>query len=718
MEEIQEKSTGNALSALTSRLNIRSKLLLAFMTMIALTVVVIAISFVSQRYSSATIDKLVQVQSHIARQSLATDRTLKQMNSLEKDFLLNYKQEGIQEAKGNYLTPMIVASGEAYQNLYEIQQVAPAQSDIDAAQTAIDAINEYLAAFIATVNELELRVDPEFGELVKLEEAAATLVGSAEKLRNPALSSRMRNLFERGQIYNALPTIGNAEAFNTEALALVDRLGNYGLDSRQRSAIRQDLDNYIKWFSQVAETDRNINARIVDYQQAVQSTAPVIQTFLDNATANEQTALAGLAKTQNQVLVTMLGVGIAAVILGALIAFLLARGLTGQVDRIMNLLGEMGMGNFSARTEVISTDELGTMATALNSMLDNVTQLIQSQDERDAIQESIITLMEEIGSLTDGDLTARAEVTEDITGAIADSFNTMAEQFGGIVRQVRSATFAVDDTAADVTRLTGDLASKSQEQSEKVSQAIDAVHTMAESIEQVSADAIKSAKVSEASRVSAHEGAKTVEQTNRSMEEIREQINETARSIKRLGESSMEIGNVVQIINDIADRTSILALNASIQAAMAGDAGHGFAVVAEEVQRLAESSSNSTKQIDVLVRSIQSEIKDVSNRMDESIGKVVQGSQLADNAYGKLQEIEQVSDRLDELIASITRAATEQVKASTQIVSAMEEVGGVSQETSQASQETANSMDNLNKTAGDLRQAVEVFRVETAAAQA
>jgi len=198
------------------------------------------------------------------------------------------------------------------------------------------------------------------------------------------------------------------------------------------------------------------------------------------------------------------------------------------------------------------------------------------------------------------------------------------------------------------------------------------------------------------------------------MDEIREQINETARSIKRLGESSMEIGNVVEIINNIADRTSILALNASIQAAMAGDAGYGFAVVAEEVQRLAESSSNSTKQIDMLVKSIQSEIKDVSNRMDESISKVVQGSRLADGAHEKLQQIESVSNQLADLIESITLATTKQVQVSESVVESMVAVGGVSSETSKTSQETADLMKLLNATASKLREAVDVFKIESA----
>jgi twitching motility protein PilJ len=418
-----------------------------------------------------------------------------------------------------------------------------------------------------------------------------------------------------------------------------------------------------------------------------------------------------MENTASLVMKIVLAVGIVSILLGVFIAIRLSRGLTNQVNHIMGLLDEIGMGNFQARTVVVSNDELGVMATTLNAMLDNITALIQSQEERDTIQESIMKLLEEISALSDGDFTARAEVTEDMTGAIADSFNAMADQFSDIIRQVKLATESVGTTSEDVTRQTMGLAEKNIEQVKGVTAAVEAIEEMVESIREVADNALQSASVSKRSRLNAQEGALAVNETSKAMVEIREQINETARSIKRLGESSLEIGNIVQIIDDIADRTSILALNASIQAAMAGDAGHGFAVVADEVQRLADSSSNSTKQIELLIKSIQTEIKDVTNRIDESIGKVVQGTKLADGAHEKLQEIEDVSNQLAQLIEAITSATTSQVKMSETISRTMESVGEVSRESSLSSQDTATSMNILSRTARDLRSAVEVFKI-------
>jgi len=714
MEE-QEKRTGgfgNPFSALTERLNIRGKLMLAFLVMIALTLTVIIIATISQRFAKQTIDELVSEHGKIARLSLDTDKTLKVMYGYEKDFLLNYNRLGIQEAKTLYLNKFIAAGADAYQKLYDIQQVTSNTQEKDVAQNAIDAINNYLAAFISTVNILELRVHPEFGELAKLQQTVEILRKTVGTIDSSKVQVLFQNLLYDMQKYMVLPEKQTGEKVLAETKVFVEGIKALTATPAVQSTLLTQTGEFTKWFTEVTKTDETITNRIAAYQEAVKNADPVIQAFLQNAVAKEAQAVVRMEKTSDLVQKTVIGVGLAAVLLGVLIAFGLAKGLTRQINHIMELLGEMGLGNFTARTEVISSDELGQMATSLNAMLDNITILIQSQEERDAIQESIMKLMVEINELTEGDLTARAEVTEDITGAIADSFNTMAEQFGGIVRQVKTATHAVDQTASDVSGLTIDLATKSIGQTKQVNNAIQAIHDIAESIRLVSQNAARSAEVSIASRINAREGAEAVEKTNLAMDEIREQINETARSIKRLGESSMEIGNVVEIINNIADRTSILALNASIQAAMAGDAGHGFAVVAEEVQRLAESSSNSTKQIDMLVKSIQSEIKDVSNRMDESISKVVQGSKLADGAYGKLQEIESVSNNLADLIESITQAAAKQVQMSESVVESMVAVGDVSNETSLTSQETASLMDLLNKTARGLRESVEVFKVE------
>ncbi|MCP4338122.1 MAG: methyl-accepting chemotaxis protein [Desulfobulbaceae bacterium] len=690
---------------------IRNKLIWAFMMLITLTLVVIAITLVSQTYTQRTINDLTQVHGKIARLSLETEKNLRIMQGYEKDLLLNHEKIGFRKAKELYLNPFVQYGGEAYKTLYEIQQLATTPQDIDAAQLAMDSINEYLSAFVGTVNIIELRVDTEFGELVKLRQSMALLGDTILDVNIQETEEPFYGLKQAFQEYEMVASVDSISKVVEEKEALSKAIEQEVDDRQVQAQLLGSLAEFEKWFGEVSNNDALIAARISGYQDAARRAEPVIKSFLDFAVENEISAIVEMENTSSLVGKVVLAVGLVSLLLGVFIAVRLSRGLTNQVDHIMGLLDEIGTGNFQARTEVVSNDELGEMAKTLNGMLDNITVLIQSQDERDTIQESIMKLLEDISALSDGDFTARAEVTEDMTGAIADSFNAMADQFSDIISKVKTATESVDITSEEVTRQTMGLAEKNIEQVNGVAVAVEAIEEMVRSIREVSQNALQSASVSQKSRLNAQEGALAVNATSSAMVEIREQINETARSIKRLGESSLEIGNIVQIIDDIADRTSILALNASIQAAMAGDAGHGFAVVADEVQRLADSSSNSTKQIELLVKSIQTEIKDVTNRIDESIGKVVQGTKLADGAHDKLMEIENVSNQLAELIEAITAATNSQVGMSETISKTMEDVGEVSRESSLSSQDTATSMNVLSSTARDLRSAVDVFHV-------
>lgn len=405
-------------------------------------------------------------------------------------------------------------------------------------------------------------------------------------------------------------------------------------------------------------------------------------------------------------------------IIAVMVAVVISGGLTGQVRRIMDLFNEIGLGNFEARGKVLSRDELGTMTNTLNTMLDNLVPLLQTREERDSMQASVMKLMDEVSGLAVGDLTARAEVTTDITGAIADGFNTMAEQLSVVVRDVKAATLKLSATTTEVSSTAGNMVETSEEQAVKVSDAMASVSELVSAARTVAENAAKSLNVSTQSTVDAKDGSKAVEDTNKAMEALRDNVQETARAIKRLGESSQEIGNIVQIIDDISERTSILALNASIQAAMAGDAGRGFAVVAEEVQRLAERSTNSAKQIDTLIKNIQDEINEAGTSMDESIQRVVEGSNLADNAYKKLQEIEAVAEKLSGLIQSISNAAEEQSVVSEVIAVTMEEVGDISETTAQATKQTSDSMKELAQISDELRTSVEIFKVDENEVQA
>ena len=339
------------------------------------------------------------------------------------------------------------------------------------------------------------------------------------------------------------------------------------------------------------------------------------------------------------------------------------------------------------------------------------TRLTKTQSQNDQNQNAILRLLDELADLADGDLTAEATVTEDFTGAIADSINYAIDQMRGLVQAIRGTAVRVATAAQESQSTAMQLADASEHQAQEIAGASAAVNEMAVSIDQVSSNAAESSAVAERSVAIAKKGTDVVQNTIRGMDNIREQIQETSKRIKRLGESSQEIGDIVSLINDIADQTNILSLNAAIQASMAGDAGRGFAVVADEVQRLAERSSAATKQIEALVKTIQSDTNKAVISMEHTTAEVVRGACLAQDACVALEEIENVSTNLAELIQNISNAARRQSSSAAHISNTMNVIQEITSQTSPGTNATAYSIGNLADMAFELRSSVAGFKL-------
>ncbi|BBL21595.1 methyl-accepting chemotaxis protein [Acinetobacter radioresistens] len=333
------------------------------------------------------------------------------------------------------------------------------------------------------------------------------------------------------------------------------------------------------------------------------------------------------------------------------------------------------------------------------------------QDEYDRNQNAILRLLDEIADLADGDLRSYATVSEDFTGAIADSINFAIDQLRDLVSRINETSQEVSRYTQNTQNITNQLAEASEHQAQEIAGASSAISEMATSIDQVSANASESAEVAQRSVQIASNGADVVNRSIEGMDTIREQIQETSKRIKRLGESSQEIGNIVSLINDIADQTNILALNAAIQASMAGEAGRGFAVVADEVQRLAERSTSATKQIETLVKTIQADTNEAVISMEQTTAEVVRGANLAKDAGIALDEIQKVSGDLAKLIASISDAAKLQAASAGHISSTMSIVQEITSQTTSATFDTARSVSELASMAESLRESVTDFKL-------
>jgi twitching motility protein PilJ len=335
-----------------------------------------------------------------------------------------------------------------------------------------------------------------------------------------------------------------------------------------------------------------------------------------------------------------------------------------------------------------------------------------AQNERN--QQAILRLLDELSSLADGDLTVQATVTEDITGAIADSINYAIEALRELVATINDSAVMLDAATKQSEGTAKQLVRSSEMQAKQVAAASESVALMAQSIEEVSGNAERCSDVARHAVDVAHKGGEAVRRTIDGMNTIRETIQDTSKRIKRLGESSQEIGNIVELIEEIAEQTNILALNASIEASRAGEGSRGFAVVADEVQKLAERSTNATRKIEVLVRTIQSDTNEAVVSMERSTTDVVGGALLAENAGAALEEIEQVSHQIASLVQNISSSAREQTGVVGEFMKNMDALTGISSKTSEATSATSISIAKLAELAAQLRRAVSGFALPDA----
>jgi twitching motility protein PilJ len=352
---------------------------------------------------------------------------------------------------------------------------------------------------------------------------------------------------------------------------------------------------------------------------------------------------------------------------------------------------------------------LGLMA--LVFLADSRRSAAEAENENRRNQEAILRLLNEMGDLADGDLTIRAQVTEDITGAIADSMNYTIDELRTLVAGVNNAAIQVTQKTAQAQSISAELLGAAERQSREIEETTAQVLQVSRSIADVSSTAEEGARVAQRSLAAADKGRAAVQNSISGMNDIREQIQETSKRIKRLGESSQEIGEIVELISDITEQTNVLALNAAIQAASAGEAGRGFSVVAEEVQRLAERSGEATKQIGAIVKTIQADTQDAVAAMEKSTQGVVEGAKLSDAAGQALSEIDFVTKNLAQLINQISQATHTQANATNKVAQNMQDILEITRQTTRGTQQAAGSIRDLAAVAQELKSSVSGFKL-------
>jgi len=338
-------------------------------------------------------------------------------------------------------------------------------------------------------------------------------------------------------------------------------------------------------------------------------------------------------------------------------------------------------------------------------------QRAETERTNQSNQDAILRLMNEMGNLAEGDLTVKATVTEEITGAIADSVNFTIDELRTLIGRINAAAAQVTSATESAQQTSAQLLAAAEKQSVEIRQTSASVLSMAKAMDAMSESASQSASVARQSLAAAQKGTQAVQNSISGMNEIREQIQETSKRIKRLGESSQEIGEIVELISDITEQTNVLALNAAIQAASAGEAGRGFTVVAEEVQRLAERSAEATKQIGAIVKTIQTDTQDAVSAMEKSTQGVVEGAKLSDAAGQALSEIGSVSQQLAHLIEGITTTTEQQARSANTVATSMQDILSITQQTTEGTKRTAVSIGQLAELAKELKGSVSGFKI-------
>ncbi len=409
--------------------------------------------------------------------------------------------------------------------------------------------------------------------------------------------------------------------------------------------------------------------------------------------------------------------GIVVIAVGVIITYVRLESKVAKPTKELAEFSErLASGDYRAKAEIESADDFGFIADNLNRTADKVSRTVFNQEAQENLQKSVTEFLTIVSQIARGDLTLRGKVTNDALGNVVDSVNYMLDNFTKVLERVRKAAIDVSSSANEILVASEEMSSGATQQDQEITNTSSAVEELTVSMKQVSNNAEASAEAARRALDAAEQGNRAVRDTLEGMQRIRASVQATAKKIKSLGDRSLEISEIINVINDITEQTNLLALNAAIEAARAGEAGRGFAVVADEVRKLAEHSRNATKDIAALIKAIQAETNEAVVVMEEGTKEVEIGARLADQAGKALEAISTVVRQSAELVQEISLASKQQVRGTEGVANAMQIISNITRQTSQGARQTARTVEQMVKLSEQLNEALSQFRISAAAA--
>ena len=410
-------------------------------------------------------------------------------------------------------------------------------------------------------------------------------------------------------------------------------------------------------------------------------------------------------------LLYIMGVGAVVLIILSSVTMVMTAITINPVKDLMKVAEALGRGDLSRKANVKTGDELGQLGDTMNRTIDRLQGLIQTESDRDKMQHQVMDLLSVVSTAAEGDLTIKAEVTADALGSVADAFNLMIAGLTSLVTHASNVATEIQRSTGDILHSAERMRMGAEQQASQIRNASEAVNAMSHTTQRMAENAEAATQTSVKATQAAVKGGAAVAETIKGMQRIRATVQSTGKKIKGLGERSLEIGAIIEVISEIATQTNLLALNAAIEAARAGEQGKGFAVVADEVRKLAERAARATKDITGLIKGIQVETSEAVTVMEEGTREVEEGTKLADQAGATLREIEQIVQQTATLMTDITRAAADQVQSTKSVVHTMDNISELTQETTHGVKDTVSTINNLADLTKRLNDAINRFKI-------